>query len=77
MHEELIDNLKDELCRVTCNSQDECYLEVDGTKNKIDKEFYLDIREEFFEGREKNVGVKEIEAVMSTKERDKEAISKN
>ena len=46
MHEELVDNLKDELCRVMCNGQDEHYLEVEDIKNKIDKELYLDIREE-------------------------------
>ena len=49
IHEVLVDNLKDELCRATRNSQDECCLEVEDTKNKIDKEFYLDIREECFE----------------------------
>ena len=29
------------------------YLEVEDIKKKIDKEFYLDIKEEYFEGREK------------------------
>ena len=53
IHEMLVDNLKQELCRVTPNSQDECYLEVEDIKNNIDKEFYLDIKEEHFEGREK------------------------
>ena len=74
-HEELVDNLKNELCRSTHNSRDECYLEPEDKKNKIDKEFYLDTREECFEGREKNVEVKEIEAAMNAKERDKEATS--
>ena len=50
----LVQNLKDELCRVTCNSQDEFCLEVEDMKEKIDKEFCLEIRQECFEEREKN-----------------------
>ena len=49
----LVEDLKDELCRVMCNSQEECYLEVEDIKNNIGKEFYLEIKEEYFEGREK------------------------
>ena len=63
-HETLVDNLKDELCRVTCNSQDEHYLEVEDVKKNIDKEFYLDVKEEHFEGREK---ISEREDVCKTK----------
>ena len=50
MCETLVDNLKDEICRVTHNSRDENYLEVEDVKKNIEKEFYLDVREEYFEG---------------------------
>ena len=33
----LVDNLKDELCRITCNSRDENCLEVEDTKKNIEK----------------------------------------
>ena len=49
VHEVLVKNLDDELCRVTHNSQEECYLEVEDMKETIDKEFYLEIREKCFE----------------------------
>ena len=46
-------------------------MEVEDTINKIDKEFYLDINEDYFEGREKNAEVRDIEAVMNMKETKK------
>ena len=59
MHEMLVDHLKDELCKATHNSQDKCYLEVEAAKNNIDKDFYLDSKEEHFKGRE-NIRKREI-----------------
>ena len=59
--EVLVDNSKDELCSFMCNSQEECYLDIDEIKNKIDKDFFLDIREEYFEGSETNVEFEETE----------------
>ena len=68
----LVGNLKDELYRVACGSQDEHHLEVEDTKNKPDSEFHLSIREECFKRREKKVEAKKVEALMSKKERGKE-----
>ena len=41
MHETLVDNLKDDLCRATRNSQDEHCLEVEDTKKNIDTFFWI------------------------------------
>ena len=71
MYEMLVDNLKDELFRVMHNCKDDYYLEVEDIMKNIDKEFYLDVKEEYFEGLEKIVKAKEIAEVMKTKERDK------
>ena len=37
MHDVLVDNLKDDLCRVTHNSKDEVYLAVEDTMKNIEK----------------------------------------
>ena len=58
MCETLVDNLKDEICRVMCNSKNDYYLKVEDIMKNIEKEFYLDVREENFEGREKIVKAK-------------------
>ena len=42
--EMLVENMKDELCRVIHDNEDECYLEVENTMENIEKEFYLDVR---------------------------------
>ena len=65
MHKTLMDNLKEELCRVTHNSKDECYLEVEDTMKNIELEFYVDVREDGFEGREKIAETKEIVEVVN------------
>ena len=39
MHETLVDNLKDEICRATFNSKDECCLEVGDAMKIIEKRF--------------------------------------
>ena len=39
IHEVLVENLKDELCRVVRNSKDECCLEAEDTKKTIEKTF--------------------------------------
>ena len=44
-YELLVDELKDELCRIRHESQVECYLDVDEIRYEIDKEFVEDIRE--------------------------------
>ena len=72
-HETLLENLKDELFRVMHDNEDEDCLEVEDTMKNIEKEFYLDVREEYFEGRKKIVEAKEIVEVMKTKEREGEA----
>ena len=59
-----------------CNSKDENYFEVEDVMKNIKKEFYLDVREECFEGREKIVKAKEIVEVMKMKDRDKEVTSR-
>ena len=56
----LVDELKDKLCSIRHESQYEYYLDFEEIKNEIGKEFFLDIREEYFE-RETNVKLKEIE----------------
>ena len=52
MREVLVENLKIELCRIMRKSQEEYHLDFEEMKNKIEKEFVLDIKEEKFEGRE-------------------------
>ena len=44
----LVNNLKDELFRVTHNSEDECCLEVEDANKNTEKEFCLDVREGHF-----------------------------
>ena len=43
--EELVQKLKDELCSVVYNNQEEACLEVEGTREEIDDEFASDIRD--------------------------------
>ena len=75
MCETLVEKLKDEFCRAMCNSKDEHYSEFEDTMKNIEKEFYLDVREEYFEGLEQIVEAKEIIEVMKMKERDKKVAS--
>ena len=75
MRETLVDNLKDELCRTTHNSKDECHLELEDIMKNVEKENYWDVREGCFERREKIVEAKEIVEVVKMKERDKKATS--
>ena len=72
MHETLVAELKDELCRAACNSKDEGYLEFDDTQKQIEEEFEIEDREEFYEGRDKFAQVKEIAEEMKKKARDEE-----
>ena len=72
MHEVLVAELKDELCRVTHNSQDEGYLEIDDMQKQIEEEFEMEDREDFYEGRDKFIQVKEIAEEMKKKARDSE-----
>lgn len=69
------DKLKEALCRIRLESQDECQLEVKEIKNEIDKEFVLDAREEYFEGRELTVSLNEIEE-EEMKDDDEDLISR-
>ena len=57
-------NWKKELCRVTCNSQDECCLEVEDMHKQIEEEFEMEDRDKFYEGREKFIQVRETVEVM-------------
>ena len=71
-HETLVSELKDELCRATCDSPEEHYLEVDDTQKQTEEEFEMEDTEEFHEGRENCVQVKEIAEEMKNKARDSE-----
>ena len=68
----LVDKLKEELCRVTCNSQDDCYLEVTDMQKQIEREFDVEDREEFYEGREKFIQVREIVEIMKQNAKNSE-----
>jgi len=46
MHETLVSELKDELCRVTHNIEEEGYLEVYCTQKQIEEEFDIEIPDE-------------------------------
>ena len=46
-YEMLVDELKEELCRVTHNSQDECCLEVEDAKKQIEEEFDMEDKANF------------------------------
>ena len=52
--------------------QDECCLEVEDTQKQIEKEFDMEDRDEFYEGREKFIQVREIVDVMKKKAKDSE-----
>ena len=70
MCEMLVDELKEELCRVTCNSQDECFLEVEDTQKQIEEEFDVEDRDEFYEGLERFIQVREIVKAIKKKAKD-------
>ena len=38
-HELLVDDSKDEICRIKYESQDECYLDVEEMRKEVDKDF--------------------------------------
>ena len=71
-HEALVESLKEELCRAMHNCEDEHHLEVEVMMKNVEKEFYLDFREELFEGRKKVAEAKETVDVMTMKEREEE-----
>ena len=72
MHETLVSELKDEMCRVMYNSKEENYLEVDDMQKQIEENFEMEDTEEFYEGRDKFIQVKEIVEEMKKKARDSE-----
>ena len=72
VHGMLVDEPKEEICRATRNSQDECCLEVDDTQKQVEEEFDMEDRDEFCEGREKFIQVREVVEVMKKKAKDSE-----
>ena len=48
--ETLVSELKDELCRVTCNIQEEEHLEVDDVHEQTEDEFDMEAIEDCYEG---------------------------
>ena len=48
-HEVLVEQLKDELCKVAHEKQEEACFEVEDTENKINEKFKLDDRKEYFD----------------------------
>ena len=52
--EELVEKLKNELCSMVHENQEEGYLEVKNMRKKIDDEFKLDVRDECFEESDKD-----------------------
>ena len=43
-YEVLVDKLKDELCKIICEQQEEAFLEVEDIEKKTNEEFKLDTR---------------------------------
>ena len=49
-HEVLVEQLKDESCKVMCEQQEEAHFKVKDTENaKANEEFKLDVRKEYFD----------------------------
>ena len=55
-YEELVEKLKNEICSVMCTNQEEACLEVEDMIEKIEDEFELDIKVEYFEESEEDKG---------------------
>ena len=70
MCETLVSELKDELYRVTCNSQEEAGLEVDGVHKQVEDEFDVEDTEDAHEG--DFIQVKEVTEEFKKKVKDRE-----
>ena len=70
MHETVVSELKDELRRVTHNSQEEAHLEVDDMHEQIEDEFDIEAIEDCYEG--DFIQMKEIAEELKKKAKDRE-----